>query len=80
MQKNDAITEDKKVASFCLTIPGKVLHISTLLAKKFFRNKGNKDGAVKAIKMLEKAGLGTVCEDKPLSGTTLVSTTIIILL
>ena len=73
MEKSDTVPEDKKVASFCLTIPGKVLHISTLLAKKFFRNKCNKDDAVKAIKMLEKAGLGTVYEDKPLSGTTLVS-------
>ena len=72
--ENDTIAEDKKVASFCLTIPGKVLHIGTLLSKKFFRNKGNKDGAVKEIKMLEKAGLGTVYEDNPLSGTTLVST------
>ena len=68
--KNSPVSEHKQVASFCLTIPGKVLHISTLLAKKFFHNRGNKDGAVQAIKMLEKGGLGT---DKPVSGTTVVN-------
>ena len=71
--ENSPVSEDKQVASFCLTIPGKVLHISTLLAKKFFRNRGNKDGAVRAIKILEKGGLGTVYEDKPVSGTTVVN-------
>ena len=71
--ENSPVSEDKQVASFCLTIPGKMLHISTLLAKKFFRNRGNKDGAVRAIKMLEKGGLGTVYEDKPVSGTTVVN-------
>ena len=75
MEKNFAVSEDKKVASFCLTIPGKVLHISTLLAKKFFRYKGNKGGAVKAIRMLEKAGF--VYEDKPLSGTNVVSLVVV---
>ena len=37
-------------------------------SQKFFRNKGNKDGAVKAMKMLEKDGLGKVYEDEPICG------------
>ncbi len=54
------MSQEKAVAMFCLILPDKVLHISALLAAKRFRDKGNKDGAVKAIKMLESAGLGTV--------------------
>jgi len=60
------------VATYCLLLPGKVLHISALLAAKRFRDKGNKEGAVRAIKMLEEAGLGTVVECKPARGTSMV--------
>ena len=35
-------------ASFCLTLPGKNLHLSSLLQSKKFRNKGNKEGALAA--------------------------------
>ena len=41
------------------------LYISVLLASKRFRDKGNKDGAVRAIKMLERARIGRMLEDKP---------------
>jgi hypothetical protein len=50
-----------------------MLYISTLLQLKRFRYKGNKDGAVRAIKMLESAGIGRVFEDKPTRGATAVS-------
>lgn len=50
-----------------------MLYISALLASKRFRDKGNKDGAVRAIKMLEEAGIGRVLEDKPPRGATVVS-------
>ncbi len=66
------MSQEKAVAMFCLLLPGKVLHMSALLAAKRFRDKGNKDGAVKAIKMLESAGLGTVREFKPPRGTSTV--------
>lgn len=66
-------TEDRLVASYCLLLPGKVLHLSALLAAKRFRDKGNKDGAVRAIKVLQKAGLGEVMECKPVRGTAIVS-------
>ena len=49
-----------------------LLHISALLAAKRFRDRGNKDGAVKAICVLQSAGLGEVCEAKPQRGTNVV--------
>ena len=58
-------TQDRSVAAYCLLLPGKQLHISALLAAKHFRDKGNKEGAVRAIKHLEEAGLGVVVEQKP---------------
>ncbi len=64
--------QENSVAMFCLLLPGKVLHISALLAAKRFRDKGNKDGAVRAIKRLESAGLGTVIDFKPPRGTSIV--------
>ena len=67
------ISHDRQVATFCLLLPGKILYISALLASKRFRDKGNKDGAVRAIKMLEEAGLGRVLEDKPPRGASIVS-------
>ena len=58
--------------SVSLLLPGKVLHISALLAAKHFKDKGNKEGAVRAIKRLQEAGLGTVIECKPPRGTSMV--------
>jgi hypothetical protein len=66
--------QDHAVAKYCLLLPGKVLHISALLIAKRFRDKGNKDGAVRAIRTLESAGLGEVIEVKPQRGTNVVST------
>ena len=48
---------DTTVAAYCLLLPGKTLHISALLTAKTFRDKGNKEGAVRAINLLESAGL-----------------------
>ena len=50
-----------------------MLHLSPLLASKMFRNESNKDGAVRAIRMLEEAGIGKVTQDKPARGTSAVS-------
>lgn len=50
-----------------------MLYISALLASKRFRDKGHKEGAVKAITMLQEAGIGRVIEDKPPRGATVVS-------
>lgn len=50
--------EDHMTASYCLTLPGKVLYLTPLLSAKKFRNRGNKDGAVRAFMKLEEEGLG----------------------
>ena len=47
-----------KIASYCLLLPGKVLHLTPLLAAKKFRNRGNKEGALRAFGLLEDDGLG----------------------
>lgn len=61
-------SQDATVASYCLLLPGKTLHISALLLAKHFRKRGNKDGAVRAIKLLQSAELGTVVESKQQRG------------
>ena len=63
LNPNEATKEIKTdVAAFCLTLPGKKLHLSTLLAQKKFKHKGNKEKAVAAFVMLETDGQGTVLE------------------
>lgn len=59
-------------ATYCLTLPGKKLHLSSLLALKKFRNKGNKDGAIAAFKQLELAGLGKLDINECHRGTSAV--------
>ena len=48
----------QSTSAFCLLLPGKNLHLSTLLAQKKFRHRGNKEGALNAFHALESAGLG----------------------
>ena len=38
-------------AAYCLKLPGRILDLSTLLAAKKFRGRGNKDGALKAMRI-----------------------------
>ena len=65
--------QDHRVAAYCLLLPGKKLHLSALLVAKHFRDKGNKDGAVKAFRVLQGAGLGEVQEVKAHRGAPMVS-------
>lgn len=51
---------DDATAAFCLTLPGKKLHLTPLLAAKKFRARGNKEGALRAFYQLEEEGLGKV--------------------
>lgn len=59
-------------ASYMLTLPGKVLDISVLNTSRKFREFGNKDGAVAAIKLLQESGIGVVHTEKATSGTSKV--------
>ena len=52
------------VEGFCLTLPGKQLDLSVLLKEKKFRHKGNKEGALRAMRILEEDGLGRLDEKK----------------
>uniref|UniRef100_A0A1X7U711 Uncharacterized protein n=1 Tax=Amphimedon queenslandica TaxID=400682 RepID=A0A1X7U711_AMPQE len=62
----------KQNASFCLTLPGQKLYVNALLEQRKFRDKGNKDGAVRGLKMLQEAGLGKLIEVKAQRGTNLM--------
>lgn len=52
------LNDDAKNAAYCLLLPGCKLHLTPLLAAKKFRGRGNKDGALRALQLLEKEGLG----------------------
>ena len=65
--------EDGSTAAFCLSLPGKTLYLSHLLALKKFRKRGNKDGALRAFYKLEEEGLGKVLEVAGVKGTQGVS-------
>ena len=60
-------------AAYSLLLPGKVLHLNALLSMKKFRDRGNKERAVRGFLLLQEAGLGRVIENKPQRGTTVVS-------
>ena len=60
-------------AGFILTLPGKVLDISTLNSQHKFHDRGKKQGAVDAILHLEEAGLGVVHKECATRGTALIS-------
>ncbi len=68
------MSQEDDTAGFCLTLPGKTLYLTPLLALKKFRKKGNKDGAVKAFFRLQQEGLGRVLELQGGKGTNSVST------
>ena len=51
-------SEDDATAAFCLTLPGETLYLTPLLNGEKLRNRGNKDGAVRAFLQLEEEGLG----------------------
>ena len=46
------------LATYCLLLPGKRLHLSALLFERKFRGWGNKTAALEALHQLEAAGFG----------------------
>ena len=69
---NSSAQQDHSVAAYCLLLPGKTLHLSTLLTAKRFRDKENKKGTVRAFRLLQEAGLGSVIENKSSRGASMV--------
>ena len=59
-------------ATICLTVPEKTVHLSALLNKRLFRNKGDKDGGVAGLRVLEKENLGKMESINPKRGSTVV--------
>lgn len=60
-------------ATFSLLLPGRVLYLNVLLAQKKFRDRGNKEGAVRGFEILSEENLGKVVKRKPPRGTNVVS-------
>ena len=70
--EEDEITTDDATVAFTLTLPGKTHYLSKLLYLKKYRNRGNKDGAIRAFYRLEE-GFGRVFEVGGSKGTSVVS-------
>lgn len=51
----------KSNEALCLTLPGNQLGLSALLKDKKFRGRGNKEGALQAMRILEEADEG-ICK------------------
>lgn len=60
-----AIKAPVSIETFCLTLPGRELHLPSLLLAKKFRNRGNKEAALAAFRKLESEGLGTLHGENP---------------
>lgn len=53
------------IEAHCLTLPGRELHLPSLLTTKTFRNRGNKEAALASFRELEDDGLGTLVGENP---------------
>ena len=60
-------------AAYCLLLPGIRLNLSNLLAAKKFRSRGNKDGAIAAMRKLEEDSLGKLIQMPSQRGASNVS-------
>ena len=59
----------RRNAAFVLLLPGKVLHLSALIVARKFRDRGNKAGALEAMKLLEDCGMGKLLSVNSVRGT-----------
>ncbi len=66
-------TREDETTALCITLPGKTLYLTPLLAMKKFRKKGKKEGAIRAFYRLQEEGLGRVLEVAGSKGTSAVS-------
>ena len=65
--------EGKEAAKIILTSPGDVLDLTKLNSARKFKGKGNKEGAIAAIYLLQDDHLGTVCREASNRGCSHVS-------
>ena len=66
-------SKESSNAAFCLSLPGRILYLTPLLAQKRFRKRGNKEGALRAFCQLEEDGLGKLFEVTGSKGSACVS-------
>ena len=52
--------DDESNAAFVLTLPGKVMDLTSLLNNKKFRGRGNKKGAIRVFQLLQNDDLGNL--------------------
>ena len=60
-------------AAYCLLLTGATLDLSALPSSKKFRTKGDKEGALAAMRLLQNDGLGTLNGQKAHRGISMVS-------
>ena len=72
IKERQAVTTLWQPTPYC-SLARTILNLSNLLVKKKFAGKGNKEGAVEAIKQLEEDGLGKIVKAKVQRGTACVS-------
>lgn len=64
-EASQASLAPKLTEAYILTLPGKCLDVSTLVnIKKKFRNRGGREGALRAMRQLEKDGMGELKEKR----------------
>lgn len=70
-------TSDNATAAMTILLPGKILYLTPLLNAKKYRNRGNKDGAIRAFYQLHDEGLGNVIEVEGGKGSSMVHYTLL---
>ena len=70
---NSSDGESVSTAAYCLRLSGIILDLSTLLSSKKFQNKGGKEGALAAMRLLQSDELETLHGHKAHRGTSMVS-------
>lgn len=72
--EDNTTPNENATAAMTILLSGKVLKLTPLLNAKKYRNRGNKDGALRAFYQLEEEGLGTVVEIEGGRGSSTVKT------
>ena len=65
-------SSNRSNAAYTLSQPGSTLSLSALLVAKKYRDRGGKEAAIKAMRELERNGLGKLIEKPARHGTSAV--------
>ncbi len=64
-ENRPSVKAPASIEAFCLTLPGRELHLPSLLLAKKFRNRGNKEGTLTAFWKLQSDGQGKLEGENP---------------